>query len=275
MSVSYNLEFYIKRQLLSKELLEAIFSALQKNGMKYSYFYSNANDQDYIFEARNIHARDHSYIREAENKLSDEEKIKVILADTDTREFGLVFGIYNQEYDASMAIDNNGYTRMGEFTREALKGCLYGSITVRWDEMHDLEYRTEQYAKTIEIIPDLYEAIHPIYGYGCDEELMEERFYNLRPTEENIAGNGPKDLLDINIWSPETVSKLDLSKLKRETSLSIEDMKDGGAFIHISPEDYASGDRRELIKAEQVLGWYRRDRTEPRIYCPSLKANGV
>jgi hypothetical protein len=257
MSVYYNLEFYIKRQPLSKELLEDIFSALQKNGISYSFFTSVANDRTYIFATRNIHASDHSYVQEAEKKLTDEEKIVKILADADTREFGLVFGIGSEDFDAYMAIRNNGRNRKGKCTRETLKNCIYGNIVVRWDEMHDLEYSAGQYAKTVEIIPDLYEAIHPVYGYGCDEELMEERFYNLRPTEENIAGNGPKDLLDINIWNPEIVSKLDLSRLKRETSLSIVEMKDGGAFIHISPEDFMSGNRRELVRAEQALGWYR------------------
>jgi len=265
MSVYYNLEFYIKRQPLSKELLERVFSALQKNGMTYHYFWSNANDIKHFFEPPVRTTKDWSFIREAENKLSDEEKIIRILADEGAREFGVWFGIGNEDFDAYIAIRNNGHTRKGEYTKEALQGCLYGGIVVRWEELSDSESRKVHYANTIEIIPDLYEAIHPIYGFGCDEELQGEQSYNLKPSEENIAKYGPRDLLDINVWSPEIAGKIDLSKLKEEKTVSIRKFPDGGVLINHNPEEFPFGHRMGGLKRmEKALGWYRAGRSDAR-----------
>jgi len=251
LSASFNLEFYIQKKPIDRNILESVFLALKRNNMKYGHFIARRLDR--------LH-----HPLQLDPSLPESEAIEAIIK----KEDGIFFSIGHESGSFGMGIYSNGYPGsilQSKKLKESNEGTIsYGRVRLEW-EMLEQEHDLQSFTVTMKIAPDLYNALRPIYGFSYFE-LFGSEYYNLIPTETNIFLNGPKDLFDINLWNPGIVTKIDLSRLKKETSLSIMELKDGGVFIHISPETFMSGDRKELIKAEQILGWYRKDRRETRIF---------
>lgn len=230
--------------------MESIFSVLKKHDMGYGHYFSPALDYDYLKLDASLSER------EVIDAIVKEGSICFSVGD-ENGSYGM--GVFPEPSEHNTGIVSDRMVKEGEEDN-----ALYGDIGFDWERLSGEGYNQALFAKTLKVVPDFYEALHPIYGQSCEENLMESRFYNLIPTKRNIFKNGPRDLFDINLWSPEMVKKIDTSLFEREESLSTVKFPDGGLMIYISPEQYVSGDRGGLKRMEKVLGWYREGRTDTR-----------
>lgn len=233
--IPFHLNLYIDRKPRDAKVLDAIFN------------FFKMNETDYL-------------ISDVIAKFLDEKKSFSICpgyqdSDLAWREFVIkFFPARDDEIESDNVRDiDYGFRYLKEW------GGFNNSLTsveVYWYHAGDGEVNTELYSMTTKAASILYETLHPVFGFTYWMEIQRSR-YHLVPTADNILKHGPRDLTEINIYSPKIAQKIGLTKLREKTNLNITEFSDGGVMINLKPEFFLSSANYEedLSLGEKLLNW--------------------
>jgi hypothetical protein len=257
MSQTYELEFYINKKPLNKEVIFQLIESMKEINL--NVIIDNVHAPSF----RNPTSPHRTY--DECSKLSLEETIDIIL-----NEGGGSIPFISKVFSYQLHIYPMGWAGNKERAKalhENIDGEIpYGTINFWWQYLTDHRINREKYIKTIEVGHIIYNIFKPVYGCSYIDEIWDSKYYYLIPTEWNIYKHGPRDMFPINFWGSQIAEKIDHQKLKQIQNLIIIELEDGGVLIHLPPDDFIEVEYGALRKGEKLLGWINKSSTKAKYF---------